>query len=77
MNEINVNYSFEDVKRILDGIIDYDGAIVNDKFFVLVNGVQVGFSSYKIVKLDLNFYDDRGFDICSIPIKYISSLLFI
>lgn len=75
MNEINVNYSVEEVKRILDGIIDCNRAGGNDKFFVFLNGVEVVFSSY-MIKRDLIFYDDRGFDICSIPIKDISILLF-
>lgn len=77
MNEIDVNYTVEEVKRILDGIIDCDRAFGNDKFFVFVNGVEVVFSSYAIICFrDLIFYDDRGFDICSIPIKDISILLF-
>lgn len=77
MNEINVNYSVEELKRILDGIIDCNRAGGNDKFFVFLNGVEVVFSSYTIIRYrDLIFYDDRGFDICSIPIKDISILLF-
>lgn len=76
MNEINVNYTVEEVKRILDGIIDCNRAGGIDKFFVFVNSVEVVFSSYMIKTDFLIFYDDRGFDICSISIKYISILLF-